>query len=120
VPNNRDDITGWIVRSGATNLLDPTSESSSLPELPAKAAEALNRMIGFDGHNGFLGGGTKEIVIRELREMVAAGVRPDPNLLEQHLRASGEVYHDGERRLRGWYEGILAGKRFRGSDGRSI
>jgi len=116
----RHDITWWIARTGAANLADPDAEPPQLPDLDPQVRTTLDSMLQFGGHNGFLGGGEKEDAVADLRELVRAGHRPAPEQIEAYARASGETDVDGARRLRGFYESILAGRGLRDYRGRPI
>ena len=115
------DIGWWIAKTSAVNLTAPDAQPTvGLPGLDPAVTAALDSMLGFGGHNSFVGGGEKEDAVRELRAMLAAGHRPPPDALENYLRASGETDIDGARRVRGFYESILAGRTLRDYRGRSI
>jgi hypothetical protein len=119
IPYNHD-IAWWITKTGATNLTAPDERPDRQCGLPVSVADTLDSILQFGGHNGFLGGGEKEDAVSDLRAMVAAGHRPTPDDLENYARASGETDIDGARRLRGFYEAILAGRTLRDYRGRSI
>lgn len=114
------DIAWWITKTGATDLTAPDASPSPAPGLDPAVTKTLDSILGFGGHNSFVGGGEKEDAVRELRAMIAAGHRLSPEELENYLRASGETDIDGARRLRGFYESVLAGRTLRDYRGRSI
>lgn len=92
-------------------------EPDDAPGVSPDAAEILDGILAFGGHNQFIGAGEKPHAVRQLRAMVAAGHRPTPDALEDYL--SGRTKDTGVRRLRGWYETILGGGYLMG-DGRRI
>lgn len=116
----RHDITWWITRTGAVNLAEPESQPVTLASLDPAVVATLDSILAFGGHNGFVGGGEKEEAVRELRAMLAVGHRPAPSDLEDYARASGETDVEGARRLRSFYETILAGRQLRDYRGRAI
>jgi hypothetical protein len=120
IPGSLYDVRPWVVRTGATNLADPGGSGEGLPELHPDVTGTLDSVLFFGGHNGFLGGGEKEQVVRRLQDLVRAGHRPDPDAVESYALASGETDHKGARRLREFYAGILAGRKFRDYRGRVI
>ena len=120
IPNSLDDVSLWISRTGARNLADPDGARAAPMSLNAEVRRVLDSLLSFDGHNGFYGAGGKERAVRDLREMVNEGYRPEPREVEEYAVASRETDHDGAVRLREIYEGVLAGRRFRDSSGRVI
>jgi hypothetical protein len=56
----------------------------------------------------------------DYRIWFARATGPDPDAVESYTLASGETDHKGARRLREFYAGILAGRRFRDYCGRVI
>jgi len=116
----RHDITWWISRTGAVNIAEPESQPVSLASLDPAVVATLNSILAFGGHNGFLGGGEKEEAVRDLRAMLADGHQPAPSDVEDYARASGETDVEGARRLRSFYEKILAGGHLRDYHGRAI
>jgi hypothetical protein len=116
----RHDVSWWIERTNAINLL--TAEAST-PIASAPAAvvtEALDSILFFGGSNSFLGGGEKDDAVGKLRGFVDSGLRPEADAIENYARASGETDVEGARRLRDWYEAILAGRGLRGERGKPI
>jgi hypothetical protein len=108
------DYTAWIARTGAVNLADPDAAVPELAPLPAPVAERLDGAIFFGGHNGFLGGHEKDRLVGDLI-WISENHRVTPEAVEAYLLASGDVRAEGALRARKWYEGVLAGKRFRGT-----
>jgi hypothetical protein len=78
--------------------------------LPKEVADALDHMVAFDGHNGFVGAGGKEDAIRTLQRIAARDDRSDSQGIEDYLTASGETSADGVLRARRWYEQIPKGR----------
>jgi hypothetical protein len=120
IGGNVFDVTPWIVRTHATNLAAPDNPGPAAPDVDEAVAKALDSVLFFGGNNSFLGGGEKKDAVRRLRSLVADGHRPSPDTIESYALASGKTGHKGARRLREFYEGILAGKGFRDYDGRLI
>lgn len=116
----RQSIDWWIARSGAVNLTDPEAEPAKLAQPEPAVAEMLDSILGFGGHNSFVGAYEKEESVQGLRTMVARGHRPDPQDLEEYARASGKTDIEGARRLSDLYDKVLAGKRLRNHRGRAI
>lgn len=116
----RHDVTWWIARTGAANLVEPDQEAPTLAPLNSAVTGTLDSILQFGGHNSFLGGGEKEDAVQDLRAMLADGHRPDPADVEAYARASGETDVEGARRLREFYEKILAGRQLRDYRGRAI
>lgn len=114
------DITWWIVKHGARNLTAVDRAPAGLPGISDAVTDVLDQILQFGGHNSFVGAGEKEDAVAELRQMVAGGTRPSADAVEGYARASGETDIDGARRLRGFYDAILAGKQLRDYRGRSI
>ncbi len=120
VPNHRHDMGWWIAKTNATNLDDPNATPIALTTITPTVAEALDEIVDYGGHNRFVGSGEKEYAVRVLRALLAQGHEPTPAEVEDYLRASGETNVDGARRLREWWEAILAGRQLRDYRGRSI
>lgn len=116
----RHDVTWWITRTGAINLLAPDQEPPKLAPLGSPVTDTLDSILQFGGHNSFVGGGEKEDAVQDLRAMLSDGHRPDPADIEAYARASGETDVEGARRLRGFYEKILDGRQLRDHRGRAI
>jgi hypothetical protein len=114
------DIGWWITKTGATDITEPGTSPSKLPGLDPAVTKTLDSILSFGGHNSFVGGGETEDAVTELRAMLAEGHRPSPEEVENYLRASGDTDMDGARRVRGFYESILAGRTLRDYRGRSI
>ena len=112
--------------TGPTEQISARNARSSHPaeplaELPEEVRSALDYIITFDGHNNFIGAGGKENCIRHLRALVKDGYRPDAADVENYVLASGAIRsHEGAKRIREWYEGILEGRGFRDYKGRPI
>jgi hypothetical protein len=119
IPYWADEWQPWIQAHGAVDLLHPNAATQALVLSP-EARKTLDAIIFFDGHNAFVSGEGKIHAIRNLRAMVAAGDRPAPADVEAYADASGEVRSGGGARLREYYEGVLAGKKFRNYAGRVI
>ena len=75
--------------------------------VPPPVSEVLDAIVGFGGHNQFVGAGEKAYSVGELRAMVAAGHRPAPQAVEDYLRE--RTREKGARRIRAWYETIIEG-----------
>ena len=120
IPNSLDDVSVWVSRTGASNLVDPDAGPAPPLSLDEVVRKTLDSMLGFDGHNGFYGAGGKEQAVRELRQMTSAGHRPRPDEVEGYAIASGETDHFGAAHLRKLYEGVLDGRRFRDYRGQAI
>lgn len=112
IPGSLDDLSHWIVRVSAEHLWGCDDALSQEPVLQHAVRSALDSIVAFDGYNNFLGAGGKENSIRRLRAMIREGDRPDSSALENYVLARGVRSHEGARRLRHWYEGLLAGRRF--------
>lgn len=100
--------------------MEPDQEAPTLAPLNSAVTGTLDSILQFGGHNSFLGGGEKEDAVQDLRAMLADGHRPDPADVEAYARASGETDVEGARRLREFYEKILAGRQLRDYRGRAI
>lgn len=116
----RWDISGWVARTRAECLIDSYEIPPSYESLPADAIDALDSIIFFDGHNGFIGAGGKEHAIRHLRIIASLSDRPEPEAIESYLVASGEVERHGVSRASKWYAEILQGMQHRDYAGRII
>lgn len=122
VPGTRHEIVGWIAKTSASNwVADDTDAIDTTFGLGPEVVDTLQFVARFDGHNNLRGAGGKETTIRVLRAMVAKGHQPDPGDVEQFMAAQPEMKSStGALRAREWYEGILAGKTFRGYNGRPL
>jgi hypothetical protein len=109
-----------MARTAAINLADPNAPPVPGPVLSEDVKQALDGTIQFDGQNSFVGAGGKEDAIRTLRQISAMRPRPKAEDIEAYALARGETDYQGAARLAEWYEGILAGKRFKGDRGRLI
>lgn len=114
------DIAPWVTKSGATCLAQGWSVTPPETSVHKEIQEELDRMLTFDGHNGFVGSGGKEVAIQTLRRIGRRGDRPRPQAIEGYLTASGQTSAKGAQRARRWYEEILQGKRHRDNRGRII
>ena len=112
VPGSLDDASPWIRRTSARALWNVAPPTDDLSQLDEPVRSVIDSIIGFDGHNDFLGAGGKEQAIRRLRTMIGDGHRPDPSAIENYVLARGTRSFKGARRLREWYEGLLQGRRF--------
>jgi hypothetical protein len=110
IPWEMADIAAWIERTGATCLVEGF-EAPIRATLPADVEEELRHVAAFGGHNGFLGGGEKEVAIRAFHVIARRRDAPSRDGIEDYLRASGEVNADGVRRAGKWYEEVQQGKR---------
>ncbi len=110
IPGSLFDIMPWIRRTEATCLAEGFDVASA-PVLPAEVREALDHMLNFGGHNGFLGGGEKEYTIRSLREILRRPDAPSADAIEEFLAGSGKTNAKGAARAAKWYEEIGEGKR---------
>ena len=79
--------------------------------LPAEVEEELRHVAAFGGHNGFLGGGEKEIAIRAFHAIARRRDAPTREAIEDYLRSTGEVDADGVKRAGKWYQEVQEGKR---------
>ena len=121
IPGTIDDVTSWVARSQAINLAAPDELAPALPAIDPEVKEILDGTISFGGNNDFYGGYEKDRAVRDLREIVAARRGLTPEALEGYALSTGEVRTpDGAARLRQWYEGVLAGKRYKGERGQWI
>lgn len=73
--------------------------------------EELRHVAAFGGHNGFLGGGEKEVAIRAFHRMRRMAGAPTCEALEDYLRSTGEVDAEGVARAGRWWHEVLEGKR---------
>jgi len=119
IPYEMTDIAPWIERTGATCLLEGFDAPTRAP-LAAEVEEELRHVLSFGGHNGFLGGGEKEVAIRAFHRISRMSEAPSRIALESFLRATGEVDGDGAERAGNWYEEVRAGKRHRDHRGQTI
>ena len=110
IPWQMADIAAWIERTGATCLVEGF-DTPVRTSLPADIEEELRHVVAFGGHNGFLGGGEKEIAIRAFHGIARRQDAPSREGIEDYLRSSGEVNADGVRRAGKWYEEVQQGKR---------
>jgi hypothetical protein len=114
------DISAWVTKANATCLVEGFEGDITGPELSRDVTASLDAMLGFDGHNGFIGAGGKEDAIRRLNAISRAADRPVPSALEAYLLSSSQTSAKGADRARRWYEEILQGKRHRDYRGRII
>lgn len=110
IPGTLFGIGPWIRRTGATCLAQGFDAEEG-EALSAEVRKLLDRMLSFDGHNGFLGGGGKEHAIRTLREILHRPEAPSSDAIEEYLAGSGETNAKGAARAAKWYQEIRAGKR---------
>jgi hypothetical protein len=82
-------------------------------QLPAAVTEVLDDILQHGGRSQFLAAGEKGLAVRRLRELVAAGHRPAPEVVEAYLATSGQTPSAGVKRLGGWYRAALEGRRLR-------
>lgn len=120
IPGNSEDVTHWIVRAGAINLLSPDDKPPKFQALSDEVRTTLDSLCFLGGHNDFYGGGEKESAIPSLRRIAASVDRPTPQEIEDYVLASGKTGPTGAGRLREWYEGLLENKRFKDYRGRYI
>lgn len=114
VPGPGHPMSWWLHRTSATNLSDPGTEPFTLEALEPAVIEALDTVILLGGHNGFLGGGDKDLAVAELRALHRSGHRPTASQIEHYVRANSDVPAGGARRLSGWWQAVLDGRRLRG------
>lgn len=107
-----EDVSPWVVRTGAVNLADPGGEPLPMTSLPEDVTKTLDSILFFGGRNGFIGAGEKEHTIRSLRRLIADGHRLAVEDLVTYLRASGKASERGVKHFSEYYEGLLAGKIF--------
>ncbi len=119
IPYVMSDVLAWIQRTGAKGLVSEIA-APELPSLPADVQKELRHVVSFGGHNGFLGGGAKEIAIRAFHRIRNRPGAPSPEELADYLRITGEVDADGVARAGRWYTEVLHGKRHRDYRGRVI
>jgi hypothetical protein len=119
IPYLMADIAAWIERTGAKALVDGLDAPVRQALSPAVEDELLH-VVSFGGHNGFLGGGEKEIAIRAFHRICRMTGAPSRGNLEDFMRATGEVDAKGVTRAGKWYEEVLDGKRHRDYRGEII
>jgi len=119
IPYLTVDIAGWIERTGASCLVDGFAAPAREALAPA-AEEELRHVVSFGGHNGFLGGGEKQIAIKAFHRIRWMAGRPSRSGIEDYLRSTGEVDSEAVARAGKWYEEVLAGKRHRNDRGEII
>jgi hypothetical protein len=119
IPYEAKDIAGWVERTGAKPVV-AGFEAPAREALPAEIEDELRHAVAFGGHNGFLGGGEKEIAIRALHRIRRMPGRPTREALEDFLRSTGEVGADGVTRAGKWWDEVLDGKRHRDYRGEVI
>lgn len=110
IPSHAADIAAWIERTGATCAVEGF-EAPARQTLPAEVEDELRHVVVFGGHNGFLGGGEKEVAIRAFHKIARQRAAPDREALEDYLRSTGEVDADGVKRAGNWYAEVQQGKR---------
>jgi hypothetical protein len=119
IPGSSYEIAPWVRRTGARCLMKGF-EVEVPTQLPQEITNALDSVLSIGGHNGFLGGGEKEIVIRGLRRIATRRDSPTRKAIEEYLRASGQTDGRGAERAASWYAEIQDGKRHRDYRGRTI
>jgi len=110
VPGTLFDISPWARRTDATCVIAGFNIAPT-DALPPDVREHLDRMLGYDGRNGFVGAGGKEYAIRTLRELSRRADAPTSSALEEYLAGSGKMSAKGAARAAKWYEEIRGGKR---------
>jgi hypothetical protein len=110
IPWEMADIAAWIERTGAKCLVEGF-DAPVRATLPADIEEELRHVAAFGGHNGFLGGGEKEVSIRAFHRIARRQGAPTREGIEDYFRSGGEVNADGVRRAGKWYEEVQQGKR---------
>lgn len=110
IPYESADIAAWIERTNATALA-PDFEAPHRSPVPADVEDELRHIVEFGGHNGFLGGGEKEVAIRAFHNIQRMRVTPTREAIEDYMRSTGGVNEDGVVRAGKWYEEVLEGKR---------
>ena len=110
VPWEMADISAWIERTGATCLVEGF-DAPVRTALPAMIEDELRHVVAFGGHNGFLGGGEKEVAIRAFHNIARGLDAPSREAVEDYLRSTGGVNAEGVRRAGRWYEEVQHGKR---------
>ena len=110
IPWEMADVAAWIERTGAKCVVEGF-DAPVRATLPADIEEELRHVAAFGGHNGFLGGGEKEVAIRAFHRIARRPDAPTREGIEDQFRSSGEVNADGVRRAGKWYEEVQQGKR---------
>jgi hypothetical protein len=119
IAGTRYDLGPWTRRTRAECLVEGLS-SKPAASLPVNVTEKLDLCLDFGGHNSFLGGGDKELMIPLLREIAREDNAPMRQAIEEYLRASGRTDGGGARLAGIWYAEILEGRRHRDYRGRVI
>jgi hypothetical protein len=119
IPYEMSDITAWIERTDAKGLVEGF-DAPARRALPAEIEEELGHVVEFGGHNGFLGGGEKEVAIRAFHRINRMAGAPTREALQDYLRATGQVDAEGVDRAGKWYEEVRDGRRHRDYRGETI
>lgn len=119
IPWEMADIMAWIERTGARCVVEGF-DAPLRQALPVEIEEELRHVVSFGGHNGFLGGGEKEVAVRAFHRVVRRRDAPTREALEDYLRSTGEVNAEGVQRAGKWYEEVRQGKRHRDYRGGTI
>lgn len=113
------DVWSWIQRTGASCIVGGY-EAPEAEALPAEVRRSLDEMLGWGGHNSFLGPADKTDAIRRLRAIADRSNAPSRQAIESYLRASGQTDVDGASRAGKWYDEIKRGTRHRDHRGQVI
>lgn len=120
IPGTFDDAVPWITRARAKNLVAPDDPPPSPPLVDPGVADILRDICRLGADDDFVWGDDIEYAILGLRQIAALPCRPAASELEELVLSTGRAGVVGARRLRGWYQAILEGRRLRGDRGQYI
>lgn len=119
IPGTEAEIGPWIIRTGATNLIDHRGAPAPLPAVDDEVSRTVEHIVWLVGHK-VIAGDEKTQTVRALRVMLGAGHRPPADALVAHAVACGGLSAKALGQLRDLYEQLLAGRSVRDHAGRAI